>query len=97
MSDERDDLREEIIDALWDFPLHDTHRSVRMLIADRDIMPTIDRLLEEKRNAYADGMKVVCLLVEEWYDNHCNNISQDDLMVALGRLVSREMHEHLQV
>jgi len=45
-----------------------------------------------EREAYERGMNTVCLLVEQWYDNHCNNVSQEDLMVALGRLLEKEMH-----
>ena len=40
-----------------------------------------------EREAYERGMKDIAEVVEQWYDNHCNNVAQADLMRVLATVM----------
>ena len=52
---ERDLLVDTLIESLWQFPLENTHRSVREMIVHKAIMPNVEGILAERKEQQYDG------------------------------------------
>lgn len=84
---ERDLLVDTLIESLWQFPLEDTHRSVREMIVHKVIMPNVEGVLADRaapehpdlttvyQKGYQDGV--------EWLDKALDSVHPRSV---LGRM-----------